>query len=188
MIRFLRASYLTFWNKSYLHQELVVVSPLSSVSSVSFIDSLPADKHTLHDIRYRFRIDNIWTVISTNHPELRPNEVSKDISLEPIVIHDLTIKTTIHNTDTVSVIVACSLIPVAADQGLVRLSNALTRVEERLLRYIECAPQSLSLSPIPDRDSWIVTMWHFRINSLHEYTGEQFEMIYEWGKRDDSHL
>jgi hypothetical protein len=118
-----------------------VVPQLSSVSSVSFIDSLPANKHALHDIRYRFRVDNIWTVISTNHPELRPNEVSKDISLEPIVTHDLTIKTTIHHTDTVSVMIACSLNPVAVDlKGLVRLSNALTRVEERLLRYIECAP------------------------------------------------
>ena len=85
-----------------------VVSSLSSVSSVSFIDSLPSDKHALHDIRFRFKVDNIWTVISTNHPELRPNEVSKDISLEPIVTHDLTIKTTIHHTDTVSVMVACS--------------------------------------------------------------------------------
>ena len=84
-------------------------------SSVSFIDTLPADKHALHDIRFRFRVDNIWTVISTNHPELRPNEVSKDISLESIVTHDLTIKTTIHHTDTVSVIVACSLNPVAVD-------------------------------------------------------------------------
>jgi hypothetical protein len=47
---------------------------------------------------------------------------------------------TIHHTDTVSVIVGCSLNPFAADlKGLVRLSNALTRVEERLLRYIECA-------------------------------------------------
>jgi len=27
--------------------------------------------------------------------------------------------------------------------GLVRLSNALTRAEERLLRYIECAPRPL---------------------------------------------
>jgi hypothetical protein len=121
-----------------------VVSPLSSVSSVSFIDTLPADKHALHDIRFRFKVDNIWTVISTNHPELKPNEVSKDISLDPLPTHDLTIKTTIHHTDTVSVIVACSLIPVAVDlKGLVRLSNALTRVEERLLRYIECAPPSL---------------------------------------------
>ena len=68
-------------------------------SSVSFIDTLPADKHALHDIRFRFRVDNIWTVISTNNPELRPNEVSKDISLESIVTHDLTIKTTIHHTE-----------------------------------------------------------------------------------------
>ena len=131
MIRFLRAFCLTFWNKSYLHQESVLVS---SVSSVSFIDSLPADKHALHDIRFRFKVDNIWSVITTNHPELKPNDVSKDVSIDTIMTYDLTIKTTIHHTDTVSVIVGCSLNPVADDiKGLVRLSNALTRVEERLL-------------------------------------------------------
>src|SRR6478736_1523917 len=190
MIRFLRALYLTFWNKSYLHQELVVVSSRSSVSSVSFIDSLPTSKQALHDIRFRFRINNIWTVISTNHPDLRPNEVSKDIFLKPIVTHDLTIKTTIHHTDTVSVIVGCSSNPVAADiKGLVRLSNVLTRVEERLLRYIECAPPSVSLlsssvasSPIPDHDSWIVTMWHFGSDSPSGYTGEKFEVSWEDGQ------
>src|SRR6476646_8431733 len=150
-----------------------VVSSLSSLSSLSFIDTLPTDKHVLHDIRFRFNVDNIWTVISTNHPELKQNEMSKDISLGHLLTHDLTIKTTIHHTDTVSVIVACSLIPVAADlKGLVRLSNALTRVEERLLRYIECAPPSQSLSPIPDDESWIVTMWHFGHDSPNEYTGD----------------
>ena len=46
------------------------------MSSVSFIDSLPADKHALHDIRFRFKVDSIWTVIITNHPELKPNDVS----------------------------------------------------------------------------------------------------------------
>ena len=40
------------------------VPSLSSLSSVSFIDSLPADKHALHDIRFRFRVDNIWTAIA----------------------------------------------------------------------------------------------------------------------------
>jgi hypothetical protein len=160
-----------------------VVSSVSSVSSVSFIDTLPADKHTLHDIRFRFKVDNIWTTIATNHPELKPNEVSKDIILEPLVTHDLNIKTTIHHTDTVSVIVACSLNPVAADiKGLVRLSNALTRVEERLLRYIECAPLLLSLSSIPDHDSWIVTMWHFGHDSPSGYTGEKFEVTWEDGQ------
>jgi hypothetical protein len=159
-----------------------VVSSLSSVSSVSFIDTLPANKHVLHDIRFRFGVDNIWTVISTNHPELKPNEVSKDISLDPLLTHDLTIKTTIHHTDTVSVMVACSQTPVAADlKGLVRLSNALTRVKERLLRYIECAhPLSLS-SSIPDHDSWIVTMWHFGFDSPDEYTTEKFEVAWEDG-------
>jgi len=164
-----------------------VVSSLSSVSSVSFIDTLPADKHALHDIRFRFKVDNVWNTITTIHPELEPNAKSKDISLEPIVTHDLTIKTTIHHTDTVSVMVACSLNPIAVDvNGLVRLSNALTRVEERLLRYIGCAPLTLSLSsassPIPDHDSWIVTMWHFGTDSLSEYTGEKFERTWEDGE------
>jgi hypothetical protein len=62
--------------------------------------------------------------ITTTHPELTRNDVSKDISLEPIVTHDLTIKTTIHHTDTVSVIVGCSSNPVAADiNGLVFLMH-----------------------------------------------------------------
>src|SRR5215467_12154857 len=161
------------------------VPNLSSVSSVSFIDTLPADKHALHDIRFRFRVDNIWTVISTNRPDLRPNDVSKDISLEPLETHNLTIRTTIHHTDTVSVIVGCSLNPAAADiNGLVRLSNALTRVEERLLRFFEDAPRSMSLSSllIPDHDSWIVTMWHFGHDSPSEYTSDQFEVTWEDGQ------
>ena len=92
-------------------------------------------------VTIQFRLYDIWTVISTNHPELKPNQVSKDISLDPLLTDDLTIKTTIHYTDTASVMVACSLNPVAADiKGIVHLSNALTRVEERLLRYIEYSP------------------------------------------------
>ena len=163
-----------------------VVSSLSSMSSVSFIDSLPADKHALHDIRFRFKVDNIWSVITTNHPELKPNDFSKDIILDPLETHDLTIKTTIHHTDTVSVIVACSLNPVAVDiKGLVRLSNALTRVEERLSRLVDGSNQLL-LSPkfhlIPDHNSWIVTMWHFGIDSLIEYTGKEFEVAWEDGE------
>jgi hypothetical protein len=162
-----------------------VVPQLSSVSSVSFIDNLPADIHALHDIRFRFKVDNIWTTIANSHPELEPNAKSKDISLEPLHTHDLTIKTTIHHTDTVSVMVACSQTPVAADlKGLVRLSNALTRVEERLLQYIECAPPSLSLSSIPDHDSWIVTMWHFGYDSPSEYTGDEFEVAWEYGENE----
>jgi hypothetical protein len=161
-----------------------VVPSMSSLSSVSFIDTLPADKHALHDIRFRFKVDSIWTVITTNHPELRPNDVSKDINLDPLETRGLTIRTTVHHTDTVSVIVGCSLRPVAVDvKGLIRLSNTLTRVEERLLRYIQCRPMSLSLSnPIPDHNSRIVTMWHFGEDSSNGYNGETFEIAWEDGE------
>ena len=116
---------------------------------------------------------------------MEQNDICKDIFLAPIVSHYLAIKTTtIHHSDTVSVILACSLNPVAVDlKALVRLSNALTRVKERLLRYIECTPTSLSLSSsIPDHDSWIVTMWHFGSGSPSEYTGEKFEVAWEDGQ------
>jgi hypothetical protein len=171
-----------FTKRKIMTGDHAVVTSMSSMSSVSFIDNLPTDKHALHDIRYKFKVDNIWATLTTSHPELKPNDVSKDISLDAIETHDLTIKVTVHHTDTVSVMVACSLNPVAVDvKGLVRLSNALTRVEERLLRFVDKGPVSLSLSypsPIPDHSSWIITMWHFGTDSLNEYSGKEFEMTW----------
>jgi hypothetical protein len=167
-----------------------VVSPVSSMSSVSFIDNLPADKHAIHDIRYRFKVIDIWSLISANHPELKPNERSKDISLSLMETDNLTIRVVIHHTDMVSVIVGCSLRPVVLDiEELIPLSIALTRVEERLSRLLEVSShQSLSLSSssksryIPEHNSWTVTMWHCGKDSPNEYTGEKFECTWEQGK------
>ena len=48
-------------------------------------------------------------------------------------MYDIEAKTVIHHSDTVTVIVACSMKPVVVDHsGLIRLSNILTSVEERL--------------------------------------------------------
>jgi hypothetical protein len=69
----------------------------------------------------------------------KPNSYSKDIRLLPLKAGDwITTRTTVHSPDTVSVVVGCSLVPIAVDiSGIIRLSNALTRVEERLSRVIE---------------------------------------------------
>ena len=68
--------------------------------------------------------------ICRTHPELIPNEVSKDISLLPIQTYDMETKTVVHHSDTVSVIVSCSMKPVVVDhEGLIRLSNILTSVK-----------------------------------------------------------
>ena len=70
----------------------LLAAPVSSMSSLSFIDSLPADRHDLQDIRFRFKLNNIWTIIANNHQELKPNEVSKDISLHSMVADALPLR------------------------------------------------------------------------------------------------
>jgi hypothetical protein len=160
-----------------------VVPPLSSVS---FIDNLPSERHSVHDIHLRFKTEGIWSTIRLTHPELTPNEVSKDISLLPIQAYNIEAKTFVHHSDTVSVIVACSINPVVVDhEGLIRLSNTLTSVEERLLASVTGCAHTISQLPqihIPDHNSWIVTMWHFGTDSLSEYAGKKFEMTWEDGE------
>ena len=82
---------------------------------------------------------------------------------------------------------ACSLAPVAIDiSGIIRLSNALTRVEERLSKVVhDCLGISADNSSkhnktiIPAHKSWIVTLWHFGTDSLVRYAGEKFEVTWE---------
>ena len=116
------------------------------------------------------------------------NEVSKDVSLLPIQMYNMEAKTVVHHSDTVSVIVACSMKPVVVDhEGLIRLSNLLTSVEERLLALVTGCPHTIPQPQlpqihIPNHNSWIVTMWHFGTDSLSEYAGEKFEMTWEDGE------
>jgi hypothetical protein len=159
---------------------------ISQLSSVSFIDNLPSQRHSVHDIRLRFSAEGIWSAIRRIHPELIPNEVSKGISLLPVRMHNLEAKTFVHHSDTVSIIVACSMKPGVVDnEGLIRLSNLLTSVEEKLLALVTGCAHTISLLPqihIPNHSSWIVTMWHFGTDSLSEYAGEKFEMTWEDGE------
>jgi hypothetical protein len=163
-----------------------VVSSLSSLSSVSFIDNLPSERHSIHDIRLKFKTEGIWSTIRHTNPDLIPNEVSKDISLLPVRMHNLEAKTVVHHSDTVSVIISCSMKPVVVDhEGLIRLSNMLTSVEERLLAAVTGCAHTMPPLPqihIPDHNSWIVTMWHFGYDSPSEYVGKEFEVAWEDGQ------
>ena len=168
--------------------------PTSNNPFYMFIKDLPMDKRALHDIRLRFKVNGIWSILSSKL-ELHP--VSKDISLQTWSFNDLIIKTTVHKTNTVSVIVGCSYRSIAVDiNGIIRLTEALTRVEERLSVLVNhCRFNSdrssvflSSLSPvvvlIPQHTSWIVTMWHFGMDGLTEYTGEKFSVTWELGKHE----
>jgi hypothetical protein len=153
------------------------------LSSVSFIDNLSSERHSVHDIRLRFKTEGIWSTIRRTHPELTPNGMSKDISLLPIQTYDMEAKTVVHHSDTVSVIISCSMKPVVVDhEGLIRLSSILTSVDERRLALVTGCPHTMLPLPqnhIPNPSLWIVTMWHFGTDSLSEYAGEKFEMTWE---------
>lgn len=151
------------------------------------IYNLPTDRAALHNIRLKFQAQGIWSRLSSHYPELPVRAVSKDLCIPTWNIGDLLVRTIIHKSDTVSVTVACSLAPVAVNvNGLIDLSNALTRVEERLnvmLRDIGCCGSDPSQHPkIPDHRYWVVTMWHFGADSLVEYTGDKFAVTWEVGQ------
>lgn len=142
------------------------------------IQHVSPDKNALHDIHYRFEVPDIWDILYLSK-KYKPNQVSKDITVNLLNTSQLKIMTTVHRTDTVTVIVACSNTPVATDtHGLIRLSNALTRVEERLSRIVDECGSLLSGGyesiPIPPNETWEVTMWHFGYDSPLEYTGPKF--------------
>lgn len=158
----------------------------SSPTIFDIIHDIPSYKNALHDIHYRFSVPDIWNILYLSK-KYKPNDISRDITVNTLNISQLRITTTTHKTDTVTVVVACSNTPVAADiHGLIRLSNALTKVEERLSRVVdECGsliPDGYETIPIPDNETWEVTMWHFGYDSPNEYTGPRFCVTWKDGQ------
>ena len=157
------------------------------------ISRLPFGKNALHDIHLRFHAKGIWALLSANSA-LRINPVSKDLRLPTLKFRDLEIRLAIHRSDTISVVVGCSYAPIAVDcGGIIRLSNALTRVEERLSRLIESCNDTVTrdsnisgnssrMHLTPEHKDWLVTMWHFGVNSITEYTGDKFSATWEVGQ------
>jgi hypothetical protein len=161
---------------------------------VKIIRSLPFDKSALHDIHLRLQVKGAWSLLSGS-PAYDPAPVSIDIRLPFVRIDELRLRVTIHKTDTITVVVGCSYAPIAVDvRGIIRLSNALTRVEERLSRLLQDCSRGLAegldlgqeqaSAVIPDHKDWVVTMWHFGADASIEYTGEKFSASWEIGQNE----
>jgi hypothetical protein len=119
----------------------------------------------------------IWQLISRHANSINP--YSKDITLPKWKIRDAIVKATIHRTDAVTIIIACSSVPFTLDyDGILRLSNCLSIVEERIQGYVDqclgILNQSDSYILVPSHMSWTVLMWHFGADALTEYSGKTF--------------
>jgi hypothetical protein len=186
-----------------IHTEEKISHSSYSHPITRIIRNLPFGKSALHDIHLRFEVKGIWSILSANSSyKLHP--ISKDIRLAPIKVERIRITITVHKTDTITVVVGCSFAPIAADvMGIIKLSNALTRVEERLsipLRScnycdhddgLAVAEQvtkesrhATILPSIPEYKNWFVTMWHFGRDASIEYTGERFSTTWETGENE----
>jgi len=142
------------------------------------IQNIPYDKSALHDIRLRTTVDGIWRLLSYI-PTLSMNQNSKDILVIKEEINHLNIRVTLHHSDTISVVIGCSYCPVAVDlSGVIRLSNALTLIHDRLEKLVNDKRDgncNYNPSPvIPNHMTWTVTMWHFGTDSSVLYKGKSF--------------
>jgi hypothetical protein len=194
------------------HTGVHIISSVAAPSNLSsnplyrIIRDLPLDKNSVYDIRLRFVCPRIYAITSSlisNKAldyDYTVNSRSKDIILPVWEIRGLLIKVTIHMTDTVSVVIGCSLDPVVLDvNGIIRLTNVLSILEERLSRVVDGSHGakgvkgfSLNVDPdtsscaghrdasiIPAHSEWIVTMWNFGADASVEYCGEKFSVTWE---------
>lgn len=146
------------------------------------IQNLPVGKQSIHDIRLKFKIPDIWKIVSVN-PNFTKAKRSGDIVIPSWNNGNTIIRTLIHKTNTVSVIVGCSLCPIPLDtEGIINFFALLVRVEEQLKTILNnqffVHNKKLNFS-IPDYKQWTVTMWHFGRDSLIEYNGERFSITIE---------
>jgi hypothetical protein len=148
------------------------------------------DTPAIHDIRIIFEYKGLRKIITSNNSNFIKNideQANKDITLQDIEYDKLVIKTTVHNTDRISVMIACSENPIPFTAfGLAKLSSALTRVETRLQDEIEkymnasgeFKPNEKGFPFIPNHMSWILTMWHFGRDSSLKYTGKTLDITW----------
>ena len=102
------------------------------------------DRHKAHNVRLSFSFNQLWSIMTDSSSSSSPliksidAQSNKDITLLDIDLGDHIVKTTVHNTSTVSVIVACTLNPIPIYMlGLVKLSSSLARVEDRLQLLVD---------------------------------------------------
>lgn len=154
----------------------------SKNSLYQMIKTLPLKKQSIHDIRLRFEVPNIWNCCSTIR-QAEINSKSKDIKIGDWSEDGVIMKVFVHKTNVVSVMIGCSLNPFPLDSdGIIHLSNSLIRIEERLRTIIASSyiyNKSNEKLTIPSYRNWMVTMWHFGRDSQTDYTGQRFSVTFE---------
>lgn len=155
------------------------------------IQYIPFGKRSIHDLHLTFKSIGLWKyLVSIDYFKKRLNS-KKTISFGYFRIEKyLIIIVRIHDTDTVNITIQCSTNPIILDpDGIMRLTEALTRVEERLASIVN-DPNNKSFNAeynpseikIPNKDDWKIVLWHLNRDSMTEYSGEKFHCTWRVAK------
>ena len=157
----------------------------------NMIKDIVFGKKSLHDIHLSFQSKGLWTYLSGIDYYRKRTNPKQAISFGYYPIERyLSIQVLVQHTDTVNVIVGCSKNPIVYDfDGIMRLSDALTRIEERLAAVVNepsnktfNAEYNPSEIKIPNKDDWTITLWHIHRDSYEEYSGEKFQCCWKIAK------
>jgi hypothetical protein len=161
------------FGKSMTHNHMVV----NNDPIYKMLQEIPFEKQSIHDIRLRLKVPNLWQIFA-NNPNFHRNRRSEDIVMPTWNKDSALIRIIIHKTDTVSVTLGCSLQPIPLDaNGIINFFNLLVRVEEKLQSILDnsgLVNDDKKYISIPEYRQWIVTMWHFGRDASVEYMGERF--------------
>lgn len=169
-----KASFIVLRGVKFGKQRTIHAMTEYSISQLSeVLQQLPDYSSGLHDIHTSFQVPDIWTVLFESK-RFKVNEHNKGILLPHFNIDGLKITVNIHHTDTVTVTIACSKNPISTRiedaNGIIRLAAALARTQERIQRILdECGellPGGYESITIPESGTWMVTMWHFGVDTL----------------------
>ena len=157
----------------------------------NIIKDIVFGKKRLHDIHLSFQSKGLWNYLSGIDYYKKRTNSKKAISFGYYPIERyLSIQVIVQHTDTVNVIVGCSNNPIVCDfDGIMRLSEALTRIEERLSAVVNDpnnktfnAEYNPSEIKIPNKDDWIITLWHLIEILMKNILGKNFNALGKWPK------
>jgi hypothetical protein len=176
-------------NRMGVPSAIVDESVLKHTPIYSWIRNRPFEHQALHNIRLTFQSDGIWNTFSKMYPDTI-DPTNQDIRLPTLTFFNyIDAIVTVHHSDTVSVAISCSQRPIAIQtEDFIQLYEMLTRIEEHLSKIIYQQQHNTNESfpnvSIPNFRKWVVKLWHFGVDSIHEYNGKEFQVTFEEGIAD----
>jgi len=148
----------------------VTAPPMVGTDLVDLLARIRVGDRAVHDLRLRFTAKGIYQTVPTEI--CRRNPTSGDLTLAPLDIGLRRGRIILHVTDTVSVILGCSLDPFPLTiAGFGELAAFLGALRIRLVE--ECRSPTVK---VPDVTSWTLVHWHYGRDGRNEVAGPRFSV------------